>query len=97
MHETQKGFSKKSKTSHYLFVIKCLVDKYINNGNKKLTARFVDFCKSFDTVIYEGIKLKLLQLIINGLFFYILCNMYKNSNICVKEDKKLTPSYRPEI
>lgn len=34
IHETQIGFSKKSRTSDHLFVIKCLADKYINTGNK---------------------------------------------------------------
>lgn len=32
IHETQIGFSKKSRTSDYVFVLKCIIDKYINIG-----------------------------------------------------------------
>jgi hypothetical protein len=49
------------------------------------------------TVIHEGIKLKLLQLNINGLFYNILCNMYRHCNIRIKIDDKLTSPYSPEI
>ena len=97
IHETQIGFSKESRTSDHLFVAKCLIDKYINTGNKRLYACFVDFRKAFDTVIHEGIKLKLLQLNINGLFFNILCNMYRHDQNYIKVGNKLTPPYRPEI
>ena len=53
IHETQIGFSKNSRTSDHLFVLKCLVDKYINSGGKHLYACFVDFHKAFDTVIHK--------------------------------------------
>ena len=55
IHESQIGFSKKARTSDHLFVMKCLIDKYTNSGNKRLYACFVDFHKAFDTIIHEGI------------------------------------------
>jgi hypothetical protein len=97
IHESQIGFTKKARTSDHLFVMKCLIDKYINTGNKRLYACFVDFHKAFDTVIHEGIKLKLLQLNINSLFYKIICNMYKYSSISVKLDNKLTKPFSPGI
>jgi hypothetical protein len=44
-----------------MFVLKSLIDKYINKKGGKLFACFVDFRRAFDTVIHEGIKYKLLK------------------------------------
>jgi hypothetical protein len=98
IHETQIGFSKNSRTSDHLFVLKCLVDKYINSGGKRLYACFVDFHKAFDTVIHSGIKCKLLQCGISGLFYNILCSMYSAQNkISVKIGDRLTDPFIQEI
>ena len=99
IHESQIDFSKKSRTSDHLFVLKCLVDKYINSGDKKLFVCFVDFRKAFDTVIHPGIRLKLLVLRnnINGYFYRILCNMYGNNYMSVKLGNKLTDSFKSQL
>ena len=36
IHESQIGFSNKARTSDHLFVLKCIVNKYINGNHKKL-------------------------------------------------------------
>jgi hypothetical protein len=75
IHESQIGFSKKSRTSNHLFVLKCLIDKYINTESKRLYTCFVDCHKAFDTVINAGIQYKLLQCNFNGIFImcYVVC------------------------
>ena len=79
-------------------MLKCLVDKYINSGGKRLYACFVDFHKAFDTVIHSGIKCKLLQCGISGLFYNILCSMYSAQNkISVKIGNRLTDPFIQEI
>ena len=40
--------------------------------NKKVFACFVDLKKAFDTVIHEGIKLKLLEIGSGSLFYNII-------------------------
>ena len=37
IHESQIGFSNKACTSDHLFVLKCLIDKFINDNHKKQT------------------------------------------------------------
>jgi hypothetical protein len=98
-HESQIGFSKKSRTSDHLFVLKCLVDKYINSGGKKLFVCFVDFRKEFDTVIHPGIRLKLLRNNLNGYFYRILCIMYGNNYMymSVKLGNKLTDPFKSQL
>jgi hypothetical protein len=46
----QIGFSKDSRTSDHMFVLKTLIDKYTQQGSKHLYTCFVDFRKAFDTV-----------------------------------------------
>ncbi len=67
--DCQIGFSKKSRTSDHMFVLKYLIDKYIHSANKKLFACFIDFRKAFDTVIHTGIMIKLLDMHIWWTFF----------------------------
>lgn len=47
----QSAFQQKSIAADYLFVVKCLVDKYMKTGNRKLHvyAWFADFRKVFET------------------------------------------------
>jgi hypothetical protein len=97
IHESQIGFSKKSRTSDHLFVLKCLVDKYINSGGKQLFVCFVDFRKAFDTVFVSGIRLKLLRNNINGYFYRILGNMHGNNYMSVKLDNKLTGPFKSQL
>ena len=45
--KTQIGFTKHSRTSDHMFILKCLVDKYISVKGGKLYTCFVDFQKAF--------------------------------------------------
>lgn len=49
--EHQSAFQQKSIAADHLFVVKCLVDKYMKTGNRKLHvyAWFADFRKVFET------------------------------------------------
>jgi len=97
IHESQIEFSQKSRTSDHLFVFKCLLDKYLNSGNKRLYVCFVDFQKAFDTIIHAGIKIKLLSYNINNIFYKVLSNMYSYNKICVKVEDNLTESFSAHI
>ena len=97
IHESQIGFSKKARTADHIFVLKCIIDKYLKLGHKKLFAGFVDFRKAFDKVIHCGIMLKLLQCNINGFFYRILKCMYSNDKLCVKINNKMTGFFTSEV
>ena len=77
------GFTKKSRTSHHMFILKTIIDKYCNNKD-------VDFQKASDTVIHTRIKIKLLENDIGHHFFNIIKNMYSQSKSCVKLKNTLT-------
>ena len=97
IHESQIGFSKKSRTSDHIFVLKCIIDKYLKQGEKRLYACFVDFRKAFDKVIHSGIMLKLLEGNINGNFYRILKCMYSYDKLCIKVDNKMTDFFAAEV
>lgn len=97
IHPTQIGFSRKSRTSDHIFVLKSVIDKYLNRGGKKLFTCFVDFRKAFDRVIHAGIMLKMLEGSINGFFYRILKNMYKNDRLCVRVDNKITDFFSSNV
>ena len=67
-----------------------IIDKYCIAKNKKVFAFFVDLKKAFDTVIHEGIKLKLLEIGSGSLCYNIIKNMYAVSKSCVKIDDTLS-------
>jgi hypothetical protein len=94
--QEQIGFCKKTRTSDHMFVLKTLIQKYINNG-KKLFACFVDFKRAFDSVLHAALFYKLQQLQIGGNFYHTIKNMYANSMICVKRKDKITNMFPSKI
>lgn len=97
IHQTQIGFSKNSRTSDHVFVLKCIIDKYLNCGSKKVYTCFVDFRKAFDKVLHVGIMLKLLEGNIDGFFYRILNSMYNNDRLCVRVDNKITDFFSSKV
>ena len=88
--KTQIGYTKHSRTSDHMFILKCLVDKYISVKGGKLYTCFVDFQKAFDSVIHAGIKFKLLKMGIGSKFYNIVKDMYSKSRSCIKVKEGLT-------
>ena len=55
----QIAFTKNTRTSDHMFIMKFLIDKSININGGNLYSCFVDFWKAFDSVIYPGLQVKL--------------------------------------
>jgi hypothetical protein len=68
---SQIGFTKKARTADHMFVINCLINKYCSSKDGWLFACFIDLKKAFDTVVYAGIKIKLLDIGVGSLFYNI--------------------------
>ena len=93
IHPAQIGFTKKGRTTDHVFIVKSLIDKYCNSKDGRLYACFIDFHKAFDSVIHNGMKLKLLQMNVGNKFYDIIENMYNKSTSCVKVDNSVTTSF----
>ena len=92
INKCQIGFSRKVRTSDHIFVLKTLIEKYINIKGGKLFARFIR--KAFDTVIHAGIRYKLINYGISGKLYSIIKDMYRKSELCVRINNKITPTFK---
>ena len=73
----QIGFRKGCRMSHHVFTLKTLIDKFCKK-NKYLFACFVDLRKAFDTMNRQALLFKLSKYNIDGRFFNIPEDMYKD-------------------
>ena len=96
INKCQIGFSKNSRTSDHMFVVKCIVDYYFSKGLKVYSC-FVDFRKAFDSVLHTAILIKLIKMDIHGLFYNIVKSMYSQSLLCVKVNNKVTNTFQSMV
>ena len=89
LNENQTGFRKKYSTLDHMFLLKNLIDIFVN-GNQKLYCAFVDYKKAFDTVWRSALWHKLFMSGIKGKLYNVIVNMYKNIKSCVSHDGKLS-------
>ena len=82
--ETQIGFKKKARTSDHMFVLRTLIEKYTKQSNSRLVTCFIDFKKAFDSVLHQGVFLKMQNAGITGLFYNIVKNMYTDNILTMK-------------
>jgi hypothetical protein len=65
----QIGFSKGKRNSDHIFVLKTLIDKYCQQGSKRLFSCFVDFRSAFDTIRHEELFYINYPLVAEVIFF----------------------------
>jgi hypothetical protein len=94
----QIGFAKEKRTSDHMFVLKCLIDKYTQQGSKRLYTCFIDFKKAFDKVWHEGLFYKLRNIGVSDLYYNVIKNMYSNTQLSVKVDhNSITDNFSSNI
>ena len=80
----QIGFMKHCTTSDYVYLMKTLIEKTVKKERKKLYVSFIDFKKAYDTVDRSLLFACLRQTGINGIFYRIIVEMYKDTNYSIK-------------
>lgn len=94
----QIGFCKGKHTSDHHLVLRTLIEKYTQQGDKKFFTCFVDLQRAFDTVSHDGLFYKLRNIGVNDLFYNTLKDMYNNIELCVKVDKySMTENFTSNI
>ena len=74
-----------------------MIDKHKNISKGRLYRCFVDFRKTFDTVIHPTPFLKLQNIGVGDLRYNILKNMHKENILSLKINKKLSPNFNSEV
>ena len=74
----QIGFKKGSRTADHIFLLKGIIDKYVQK-RKKMFACFVDYKKAYGNVWRDGLYYKLLTSGIKPGMVRIICSMCRNT------------------
>ncbi|MCG8429717.1 MAG: reverse transcriptase family protein [Candidatus Omnitrophica bacterium] len=94
----QIGFKANSRTSDHIFVLKSIIDKYLNKLPRKyLFCCFIDFKSAFDTVWRKGLLYKLLRADIGGNFFVLLKNMYSDTKYSIRTKHGLSDDFTSNV
>ena len=91
MTPSQFGFRKNHRTSDSIFILKTLINKYINREKKKIYGCFIDLKKAFDSVWRVGLLYKILKNKNLGKKLYsVIKNMYSSTEASVKSQNYLS-------
>ena len=88
----QIGFKKGARPADHIFVLKSIIDTYIQKY-KKIFACFIDYQKAYDNVWREGLYFKLLKNEINSELVSIIRSMYVETTQQLKIGNKLTKPF----
>ena len=95
--EEQAGFSKDYNTIDHIFVLKSIIELYLNQ-NKKLFCLFVDYSTAFDKINRTLLWEKLLKNGgINGKILNIIYKMYSNIRSCIDYNGVLSDFFDSNI
>ena len=94
LHDSQAAYRTDHSTVDQIFILKCLLNKYVQVQKKALYVCFVDFRKAFDNIWHTGLLYKLIKdFKIGGKFYGLIKNMYSNAKSCVKLETGITESF----
>jgi hypothetical protein len=96
LDENQAGFRKGYSGSDHIFTLHSLIE-ILKKRKLKLYCIFVDFSQAFDKVWRVGLWHKLLNSSVNGKFFTVINNMYKNIKSCISHNGSFSPTFISEI
>ena len=87
------------RTTNHMFVLKTLIDKYVERNSKPLYACFVDFKSAFNTVWHQGLLYKLKAAGVGIKFYNIIQNtcMYSKTEVYVKIDSYRTDFFKSRL
>ncbi len=92
--DNQAAYRSDYSTTDQIFILKSLLNKYINVKEGKLYGCFMDFHNAFDSVWHKGLMYKLLsQYDVGGNFYGLISCMYCNVKSCVKLPNGITQTF----
>ena len=81
--EEQAGFRSTYSTIDHVFVLKSIIDVYLQK-RKRLYCAFIDYKKAFDFIIdRKFLWFKLLKVGVTGKVLNVVKNLYKSAKSCI--------------
>ena len=96
IEQNQAGFRKGYSCADHLFTLHSLFE-LLKKRKMKLFTAFIDFSQAFDSVWRSGLWHKMMTNNINGKFFTVTFNMYKNIKSRIKHNGYLSSTFMSEI
>ena len=96
IEQNQAGFRKGYSCADHLFTLHSLFE-LLKKRKMKLFTAFIDFSQAFDSVWRSGLWHKMMTYNINGKFFTVTFNMYKNMKSRIKHNGFLSSTFMSEI
>ena len=91
INPSQFGFTRNSRTTDSLFILKTLINKYVNSEKQKIFGCFVDLKKAFDSVWRLGLLYKIIKEQTIGIKLYnVIKGMYMHTEASVKSNENLS-------
>ena len=76
-----------------MFILQCLIQKYISKPGGRFYVLFIDFQKVFDCINHLNLFTSLKQKGLNGKILQILISMYSEMNSYVRINEKLSDQF----
>ena len=93
----QGGFREGYRTCDHIFILKTLINKYLNKNKKNLYICFVDFKKAFNSVVRKALLHKLIKGGVGGQFYDTIKDMYSNTLYCCKTDGLISEPFQANL
>ena len=87
--EEQAGFRSKYSTIDHVFVLKSIVDFYLQK-RKRLYCAFIDYRKAFDLIDRKSLWYKLIKIGVNGKILNVVRNLYQNAKSCISSNGEVS-------
>jgi hypothetical protein len=84
----------KTRTRLTWIILRPLSALSLNVATSGSVICFIDLRKAFDTVIHAGIRYKLIKYGISWKLYSIIKDMYRKSELCVRINNKITPTFK---
>ena len=87
----QFGFRKYHRTTDSLFILKTIINKYVNQNKQKIFGCFIDLKKAFDSIWRLGLLYKILKnQDVSEKMYNIIKNIYKHHEASVKVKENIS-------
>ena len=96
LREEQAGYGKGYSTVDQIFLLNCIVEKYVAKKKGRFYCAFIDFSKAFDS-IPQSCTTDCYKTRVHGKILTVLKSLYSNLNACARTKEGLTDMFECNV
>jgi len=97
LDERQTAYRIGRSTTHHIFTLYALIQKYLSKSKSRFYCTYVDFPRAFDSIPQAHLWYRLVENGIHGKLLHVLQYMYSQLKSCIKTPQGLSEYFRGEI